>query len=598
MEQCATPARYIVPAAANLTDDIFDNARSHPSHVGFSRKVGTDWLPVTCGQFAHEVSALAAGLIAAGIELGDRVALMSKTSYEWMLCDYAIWSAGAVTVPIYETSSVEQVQWYLSDSGAKAVFVETAEHEAVVSRATDPQAVQPIVWRIDSGALEKLSTAADAADVEQVSARRGAVGAASLATIVYTSGTTGRPKGCAITHGNLLSEVGNALLGDGVSELVFNETKSTLLFLPLAHILARLIQLSAIRARVRLGHTGDARNIAAELQAFRPTSVLSVPRVFEKFYNTASQQAEADGHGLIFRGAEATAIAYSRAQDSGSVGLPLRLRRLLFDRLVYRKLRDAMGGQVEYAVSGGAPLGERLGHFFRGVGINILEGYGLTETCAGGTLNLPAAQKIGTVGRPIPACTVRIAADGEILLKAPFVFHGYWQNERESAVMLSDGWCHTGDLGALDDDGFLTITGRAKDLIVTSAGKNVAPAVLEDRLRAHWLVSQCLVVGDAKPYVAAMVTLDAEAFTVWKKAHAKPETATVQQLRSDPELLAAVQEAVNGANAAVSHAEAIKRFLVLTRDFTEATGELTPTMKVRRNVVIAELAADLELLYS
>jgi long-chain acyl-CoA synthetase len=593
----ASAARYVVPADANVADDVFENARTRPEHVAFSRKLGTAWLPVTSRQFAIEVTELAAGLIAAGIESGDRVALMSKTSYQWALCDYAIWTAGAVTVPIYETSSAEQVEWYLSDSGAKAVFVATAEHRSVVASVLSRLHHELAIWQLDAGVLDELSDSGPGV-AEQVERRRRAVGAASLATIVYTSGTTGRPKGCAMTHENLLAESGNVLLADGVQESLFNATKSTLLFLPLAHILARIIQISAVRSGVRLGHVGDVKNLVAELREFAPTVVLSVPRVFEKLYNTASHQAAEDGHERIFRAAEETAIVYSRALESGSPGFTLRLRRTVFDRLVYRKLRAAMGGRVEFAVSGGAPLGARLGHFFRGAGVNVLEGYGLTETCAGGTLNLPGAQRVGSVGRPVPGCAIRVELDGEILIEAPFVFQGYWHDDAATAEVLADGWFRTGDLGALDGEGFVSITGRKKDLIVTSGGKNVAPTVLEDRLRAHWLVSQCLVIGDARPYIAALVTIDPESFELWKGDHDRSPDCSIGDLRDDTELRAAVQEAVDETNRAVSHAEAIKRFRILATDFTETAGELTPTMKVRRSVVIEQFADEVDSLYA
>jgi long-chain acyl-CoA synthetase len=420
----------------------------------------------------------------------------------------------------------------------------------------------------------------------------------ALATIVYTSGTTGRPKGCAITHANLLSEVGNVTAAPGVSD-VFNATTSTLLFLPLAHILARMIQLSAVRTRVRLGHTSDLKHLPERLVEFAPTSVLSVPRVFEKIYNTAQHTAATKGLARIFTLADSTAVSYSRALDTGGPGLLLRLRHAVLDRLVYSKLRTAMGGRVEYAVSGGAPLGAHLGHYFRGAGVTILEGYGLTETCAGATLNLPGAQRVGSVGRPIPGCTVRIAPDGEVLIKGGQVFAGYWHDDAATREAFDDdGWLRSGDLGALDDDGFLTITGRKKDLIVTSSGKNVAPAVLEDRLRSHWLVSQCVVVGDARPYIGALVTIDLDVFEQWKREHDKPESAAVADLKDDPDLRAEIGEAVDGANKAVSAAESIKRFAVLDCDFTIEGGHLTPTLKVRRTAVLDAFAPDLEQLYS
>jgi long-chain acyl-CoA synthetase len=598
MDQFSMPANYVASLSDNLTDDIFEHAERWPDLPGFSRRVGDQWVPVTCREAAEQVTRLAAGLIASGVEGGDRVALFSRTRFEWMLCDFAIWAAGAVTVPVYETSSAEQVQWILTDSGAVAAFVETQDHARTVAQLPVSLPDLREVWVLDSGGIEDLVAAgADVSD-ESVMQRRAAVTNDALATIIYTSGTTGRPKGCAITHANLLAEVRNVCTAHGVLELVFNDKTRTLHFLPLAHILARSIQLGAVHNRVHLAHTGDMKNVVPQLVEFRPTSVLSVPRVFERIYNTAQHKAAAEGRGPIFDLADATALAYSRSLDSGGPGLLLRLRHAVFDRLVYSKIRAALGGEVRYSVSGGAPLGARLGHFFRGIGINVLEGYGLTETCAGVTLNLPGRQHIGSVGRPIPGCTIRIADDGEVLIKGGNVFVGYWHNEEATReVFDQDGWFHSGDLGQLDDEGYLTITGRKKDILVTSSGKNVAPMVLEDRLRAHWLVSQCIVVGDRRPFIGALVTVDADAFEPWKTETGKPATASVADLHEDPDLLAALQLAVDDANQAVSAAEAIKKFRVLTVDFTEESGELTPTLKVKRHIVMKTFGPDVEALY-
>jgi long-chain acyl-CoA synthetase len=593
-------AMYVPQPQDSMTDALFDHAARWPDQVAFGRRVDGVWLPVTCKEFADQVVAVAGGLIAAGIAAGDRVGLFSRTRFEWMVGDFAIWTAGAITVPVYETSSAEQVEWELRDSGAVAVIVEMPEHARTVAQVRPALPALRAVWTIEEGALDELAASGREVPLEQVMARRDAVTARSVATIVYTSGTTGRPKGCVITHGNLLFEMENVVRAPGVAQHVLNESRSTLLFLPLAHILARMIQVSAVRTRVRLGHTGDLANLPAQLAEFRPTSVLSVPRVFEKIYNAAAHSAAVQGRARIFALAEATAVDYSRSLDSGGrgPGPGLRLRHAIFDRLVYSRLRAAMGGRVEYAVSGGAPLGARLGHFFRGVGVIVLEGYGLTETCAGATLNLPGAQRIGTVGRPIPGCSIRIAPDGEVLIKGGHVFEGYWQDEAATREVLDeDGWFRSGDLGELDQDGYLTITGRKKDLIVTSSGKNVAPAVLEDRLRAHWLVSQCVVVGDARPYVGALVTLDAEVFSQWKVEHGKPNEASVAELREDADLLTVVRGAVDEANKAVSAAEAIKRFRVLTADFSVEGGELTPTLKVKRQVVFGAFSQDVEALY-
>jgi long-chain acyl-CoA synthetase len=598
MNEFSMLPNYVANLQDNLTDDVFGHAERWPEHPGFSRRVADTWVPVTYRETAEQVTRLAAGLISSGVHVGDRVALLSRTRFEWMLCDFAIWTAGGVTVPVYETSSAEQVQWILADSGAVAAFVETEDHAKTVSQlpVTPPDLRE--VWVIDSGGLDRLVAAGRDVSAETVMERRRVVTSDSLATIIYTSGTTGRPKGCAITHANLLAEIRNVCTAHGVRELVFNDETRTLHFLPLAHILARSIQLGAVHNQVHLAHTGDMKTIAPQLVEFRPTSVLSVPRVFERIYNTAQHKATAEGKGRIFDLADATALAYSQSLDTGGPGPILRLRHAVFDRLVYSKVRAALGGEVRYSVSGGAPLCARLGHFFRGIGINVLEGYGLTETCAGVTLNLPGRQRIGSVGRPIPGCSIRIADDGEVLIKGGNVFQGYWRNDEAThEVFDQDGWFHSGDLGELDDDGYLTITGRKKDILVTSSGKNVAPMVLEDRLRAHWLVSQCVVVGDRRPFIGALVTIDLEAFVPWKLEAGKPSTASVADLHEDPDLLAALQVAVDDANKAVSAAEAIKKFRVLTVDFTEETGELTPTLKVKRHIVLKTFGAEVEALY-
>ena len=591
------PPNYVPSLQDNLADDVFVNAAQAPERVGFLRPVDGRWVPVTYRELADQVTRLAAGLIASGIQAGDRVALCAHTRLEWMLCDFAIWTAAGVTVPIYETSSAEQVEWILADSGAVAAFVETPDHAETVAQTQVGRRDLRDVWVIDSGIDALISAGRDVPD-ETVLACRRSVTSDSLATIIYTSGTTGRPKGCAITHANLLAYIRNICTAEGVEDLVFNSDTRTLQFLPPAHILARSVQLCAVHNQVHLANTSDVKNIVAHLVEFRPTTVLSVPRVFEKIYNTAKHKAESEGRGRIFDLADATATAYSRSLDTGGPGLALRLRHTLFDRLVYGKLRAALGGDVRWSVSGGAPLGARLNHFFRGIGINVIEGYGLTETCAAATINLPGRQRIGSVGRPIPGCSIRIAQDHEVLIKGENVFQGYWHNDEATReVFDEEGWFHTGDLGELDGEGYLTITGRKKDLIVTSSGKNVAPTILEDRLRAHWLISQCVVVGDGRPFIGALVTIDDAAFTPWKKEANKPAEASVADLREDPDLLAALQSAVDDANKAVSVAEAIKRFRVLTTDFTEGGGELTPTLKVKRHIVLKTFSAEVEALY-
>jgi long-chain acyl-CoA synthetase len=599
MQEFSMSAAYVVKPDDNITDDVFRNAENWPEEVGLRRRTNGTWTPVTWRDFAAEVRHIAAGLIAAGIQPGDRVALMSRTRFEWTLLDYAILTAGGVTVPIYPTSSLEQVEWILRDSGATAVIVETDDHAKMIAAVQTELPALDHTWQIDGSrfhGLSDLKTHGALVTPEQVEERRRTRRADDLAEIVYTSGTTGRPKGCMLSHGNIVANARNCMQNDGFPR-VFNSGASSLLFLPLAHSYAQLIQYGAIYSRTVLGLV-DMADAVAELSAFRPTAVLSVPRVWEKAYNSAKRRAIAEGHGKIFANAETVAIGYSQALDAGGPGPVLRLKHVLFDRLVYGKLRAALGGRVQYAWSAAAPLSTRLGHFYRGCGITVLEGYGLTETSPAASTNTLDTQKVGTVGRPIPGCTIRIASGGEILIKGHVVFQGYWNNEAATKTMIdADGWLHTGDIGALDDEGFLTITGREKDLIITAAGKNVAPAVLEDRLRAHWLVSECLIVGDAKPYIAALVAADPEALAQWKADNSKPETATVAELHDDHGLRAEIQAAVDEANKAVSQAEAIKKFVILDSDLTEARGQLTPTFKVRRSIIMEQYAAQIASLY-
>ncbi|GGV25643.1 long-chain-fatty-acid--CoA ligase [Kitasatospora herbaricolor] len=589
------PALYQVPSGGNLSDLVHQNAERHPGVAVLSRKADGQWSDLTAAQFLAEVHSAAKGLIAAGIAPGDRVGVMSRTRYEWTLLDFAIWSAGAITVPVYETSSAEQVEWILGDSGAVAVVTETDAHAAVVEQVRERLPELRQTWQIERGALAALAVAGADVTEATVTERRSVPTADSIATIVYTSGTTGRPKGCQLTHGNFLAELGNVTAR--LEPLFRTGESSVLLFLPLAHVLGRIAEIAAAIAPIKLGHVSDIKDVTAELASFRPTLILGVPRVFEKVYNTARAKAQADGKGKIFDRAADTAIAYSRALDQGGAGLGLRLKHALFDKLVYSKLRAALGGRATHAISGGAPLGERLGHFYRGIGFTVLEGYGLTETCAATAFNPHDKPKIGTVGQPLPGSAVRIAEDGEVLLKGPQVFTGYWNNPQATAEALQDGWFATGDLGTLDDEGYLSITGRKKEIIVTAGGKNVAPAVIEDRIRAHALIGEVMVVGDRRPFIACLVTVDEDFFPRWKEINGKPATATVAELREDPDLLAALQSAVDDGNAAVSHAEAVKKFRVLDTVFSEAGGHLTPSLKLKRNLVLKDFAADVEALY-
>ncbi len=597
MPESSTPPLVDVGQDQTALDDIVSHAARHPDDIGFRYRSGSGWNDLSYRSFYERVRDLASGLVAAGIAPGDRVALMSKTRLEWALCDYAIWQVGAVTVPIYETSSAEQIEWILFDSGAVAALVETANHATTIAELSDRTPALRNVWVIDEGDLDRLVTDGQQVSGSVLEDRRATLTADSLATIVYTSGTTGRSKGCALTHRNLVFTFANTTKAPGIGE-IFNETSSTLLFLPLAHVLARVIQLSCVHARVCIGYTPTVSKLPDDMASFHPTLLLSVPRVFEKVYNSAKHTAHASGKGRIFDRADAVAVAYSEAVQRGHVGIGLRLQHAVFDRLVYGKIRHVMGGRVQWSVSGGAPLGARLGHFFRGIGVTVLEGWGMTETTTSGTLNLPSRLRIGSVGPATPGCELKIAEDGEVLINGPFLMSGYWQNETATKETIDeDGWLHTGDIGRIDDDGFLFITGRKKELIVTSGGKNVAPAVLEDRLRAHWLVSQCIVVGDARPYIAALITLDSESLTQWCADRGRSATSAAQ-LRDDHELGKEIEAAVEEANKAVSHAEAIRRMRILDIDFTEAGGCLTPTLKLRRHVVLERFADEVEALYS
>ncbi|MBC9823643.1 AMP-dependent synthetase/ligase [Terrabacter sp. MAHUQ-38] len=572
------------------------NAAEAPGETAFSRKTPSGgWTHVTWSQFAGDVAALAKGLIATGVEAGDRVALMSRTRYEWTLVDFAAWSVGAVVVPIYETSSAEQVQWILSDSDTQFAVVETDSHRAVVDQVRGDLPSLHEVITIDAGGLDALRDRGREVADSDLDARRDGIERGSLATIIYTSGTTGRPKGCELTHGNFLDLAENAI--EKLGQVVLSDNASTLLFLPLAHVFARFIEVLCVAGKARMGHSADIKTLLDDFAGFQPTFVLAVPRVFEKIYNSAEAKASAEGKGKIFLRAATVAIAYSEALDAGGPGLALRVQHAVFDRLVYSKLRGAMGGHVRYAVSGGAPLGTRLGHFYRGIGVLILEGYGLTETTAPIAVNTPDKVKIGTVGYPLPGCGIRIADDGEILLKGVGVFGSYHGNPDATADALADGWFHTGDIGEMDDDGYLRITGRKKEILVTAGGKNVAPAVLEDRLRAHPLVSQCIVVGDQKPFIGALITLDEEMWPLWARSHGV-EDVSLEQARTHPKVLEALQDAVDRANDAVSKAESIRKFTVLQGDFTEANGYLTPSLKLKRNVVMKDFGDEVEKLYS
>lgn len=593
----STPTDVVVAPDASIPRLLAARVAATPDAPLFERKTGLGavWTPVTSRAFDAEVLAIAQGLVAEGIVPGDRVAIMARTSYEWTVLDFAVWAAGAVSVPIYETSSAEQVRWIASDAGVRLAIVETAAHAAVVEQARPGLPGLAKVLVLDEDAMGRLAAAGAEVDESEVRARSAALRADDLATIIYTSGTTGRPKGAELTHGNFVFLTASG--AEGLAAVCAMPHSRTLLFMPLAHVFARFIQVLCVHTGAVLGHT-DTTNLVADLGSFKPSFVLAVPRVFEKVYNSAEQKAGAGTKLKLFRWAAKTAIVFSRALDEpGGPGAMLRLQHRVADRLVLHKLREALGGQAEFAVSGGAPLGERLSHFYRGLGLEVLEGYGLTETTAPSSVNRPGKIKVGTVGPPFPGVSFRIADDGEIEISGPHVFRGYHNDVEATREALVDGWFRTGDLGWLDDDGSLTITGRKKEIIVTAGGKNVAPALLEDRLRGHPIVSQVVVVGDQKPFVAALVTLDEEMLPGWLAARGIGPL-TLEQAAVHPEVLAALDKAVERANEPVSRAESIRKIRVLTTDFTEANGYLTPSLKVKRDAVHADFAADIEALYT
>ncbi|GAA2864304.1 AMP-binding protein [Paenarthrobacter ilicis] len=597
MREISVPPLVSIAPDTNVTDFVTRAAEKPSNPALFSTLDSSgNWQDIRATDFLADVQSLAKGLIASGVGLGDRVGIMSRTRYEWSLVDFAIWFAGAVSVPIYETSSPSQVAWNLGDSGAVAAFGESAHHENIIRQAVAAEDIASVanVWQLEGAGLDALRSAGAGVPDEELESRRSAAGLADLATIIYTSGTTGRPKGCELTHGNFveLSENARASLPE-----IINESGKTIMFLPLAHVFARFISVLAVAGGVTVAHTPDIKNLLADLQSYQPTFILAVPRVFEKVYNSALTKAEDGGKGAIFHRAADTAIAYSRARQDGSVGFGLKIKHAVFDKLVYSKLRAAMGGHVAHAVSGGGPLGERLGHFFQGIGLQILEGYGLTETTAPISVNTPSMIRIGTVGAPLPGNSVKIADDGEILTKGVCVMRGYFNRPDLTAETFADGWFRTGDIGELDSNGFLKITGRKKEIIVTAGGKNVVPALLEDQIRADALVSQVLVVGDNRPFIGALVTLDEEALPGWLERHGLPASTSLNDAADHAVVKAAVQELVSKANQSVSQAEAIKSFRIVPADFTEASGHLTPSLKVKRAQVMKDFDAVIEEMY-
>ena len=596
--QFAVPA--VVPAdpQANIADLLVERVKATPSLALFAVPDGDGWRDITAAEFEREVIALAKGFAAAGIAPGDKVGFIARTTYEWTLVDFALFFAGAVMVPIYETSSAAQISWILSDSGAVAVLGESAEHAARIAEIRSEVPLVRDVWSMEAGDLDTLRAGGGTVEDAEIERRRRIAVGSDIATLIYTSGSTGRPKGCVLTHSNFVELSRNA--AKALAEVMNTPGgASTLLFITTAHVFARFISILDVHAGVKTGHQPDTKQLLPALGSFKPTFLLAVPRVFEKVYNSAEQKAEAGGKGKIFRAAAHTAIEHSRLlQEGKKIPLGTKVKFALFDKLVYGKLREAMGGRVTYAVSGSAPLGPRLGHFFHSLGVTILEGYGLTETTAPATVNLATKSKIGTVGPVLPGVGVRLADDGEVEVRGVNVFKEYWRNPDATAAAFDDGWFKTGDIGAFDTEGFLTITGRKKEIIVTAGGKNVAPAALEDPIRANPIVGQVVVVGDQKPFISALITLDPEMLPAWLTNNGLPADMSLSDAAKNPQVRAEVQRAVDIANKNVSRAESIRKFTILDSEWTEASGHLTPKMSIKRNVILNDFANEIEEIYT
>ncbi|MET9550871.1 AMP-binding protein [Streptomyces sp. NPDC006627] len=605
MREFTNPPMASAPLVGGLADAVFDHALDDPAHVALGRKIDGRWHDVTSAAFRDEVLALAKGLLAQGVRFGDRVAIMSRTRYEWTLFDFALWTIGAQVVPVYPTSSAEQVFWMLHDAQVSAAMVEHEDHAMTIGSVIDRLPQLRRLWQLDADAVGELTGAGRDIDDEVVHRHRRAVTPDSIATIIYTSGTTGRPKGCLISHANFMFEA-DVMVGRW--EPVFHSKRgdeaTTLLFLPLAHVFGRMVQVAAVRGRVKMGHQPNlnAAALLPDLAAFRPSFILAVPYIFEKVFNAARRKAEKEGKAGAFDKAVECAVRYADAMEAKAFGsgpgpsAGLRMQHQLFEKLVYSKVRDAMGGRVRHAMSGGSGMDRRLGLFFAGAGVTIYEGYGLTESTAAATANPPERTRYGTVGQAIPGTTVHIAEDGEVWLRGGNVFQGYLNNPAATEASLRDGWLATGDLGSLDEDGYLTITGRKKEILVTSGGKSVSPAQLEERVRDHPLVAQCILVGNDRPYIAALVTLDAEAVEHWLMMRRKPLLPPGELVR-DPDLETEVRRAVVAANTLVSQAESIRTFRILAHQFSEEHGLLTPSLKLKRKAIETVYSAEVEALY-
>ena len=597
MTEFTIPA--VVPADpdANITDLLVERVKETPNRALFAVPDGSGWRDITAAQFHEQVIALAKGLVAAGIEPGDKVGFIARTTYDWTLVDFALFFAGAVMVPIYETSSSSQIAWNLTDSGAVACIVESEDHAARLEEVRGDLPLIRSVWAMHAGDLDRMVSEGTGVEDDEIERRRNLANGDDIATLIYTSGSTGRPKGCVLTHSNFVELSRNCFVA--LNDVLTTPGASTLLFITTAHVFARFISILNVHAGVKTGHQPDTKQLLPALGSFKPTYLLAVPRVFEKVYNSAEQKAEAGGKGKIFHAAAETAIEHSKLEQEGrKIPLGLRLKFRLFDKLVYSKLRDAMGGRVIYAVSGSAPLGPRLGHFFHSLGVVILEGYGLTETTAPATVNTTQQMKIGTVGPVIPGVGVRLADDGEIQVKGVNVFKEYWRNPEATAAAFDGEWFRTGDIGTFDSDGCLAITGRKKEIIVTAGGKNVAPAALEDPIRANPIIGQVVVVGDQKPFISALITLDPEMLPTWLSNNGLPADMALEDAAKNDAVRAEVQKAIDHANTHVSRAESIRKFTILATEWTEASGHLTPKMSIKRNVIMSDFATEIDEIYA
>ncbi|MFI9615019.1 AMP-dependent synthetase/ligase [Streptomyces sp. NPDC052023] len=606
MREFTNPPLALAPPVGGLADVVFEHAQDDPLHIALGRKDDAGhWRDVTSAEFRDEVLALAKGLLAEGIRFGDRVAIMSRTRYEWTLCDFALWAIGAQVVPVYPTSSAEQCYWMLYDAEVTAAFVEHEDHAMTIATVIDRLPRLRRLWQLDAGAVHELYDAGAHLDDDVVHRHRKAVTPDSVATVIYTSGTTGRPKGCVLSHGNFMYEADTVIeRWEPVFHSKRGDEAATLLFLPLAHVFGRMVEVAAIRGRVRFGHQPqlNAAALLPDLAAFRPTFILAVPYIFEKVFNAARRKAEREGKAGPFEKAVDVAVRYADAAEAKAWGIGpgpsagLRVQHQLFDKLVYAKVRQAMGGRVRHAMSGGSAMDRRLGLFFAGAGVQIYEGYGLTESTAAATANPPERTRYGTVGQPVPGVTVHIADDGEVWLRGPTVFQGYLNNPKATDETLHEGWLATGDLGSLDEDGYLTLTGRKKEILVTSGGKSVSPGLLEERVRDHPLIAQCILVGNDRPFVAALVTLDQEAVEHWLQMRNKPRLTPAALVR-DPDLETEVRRAVVAANTLVSQAESIRTFRILAQPFTEEHGLLTPSLKLKRKAIEKAYSNEVEALY-